>query len=316
MNKSELLRFLKTGHNDGTVPCGFWKHFGEGKEHGSEAVKAHLEYYRRTGVPIVKVMNEHFYKLDVKIEKPEDWRQIKAKEISHTHYTRYLEEIREIRQELGKDAFILATIHGLLVSACHATDGPGVFVNPDNTVTRHLKQDPEPVKAGLEQIALTLENLSLACIKAGADGIYYALLGGEEHRFTREFYEKYVMPEEMKLLANVTDKGIVFLHICKDNPRLGMFQDYPAHVVNWAVYDSSYSLKDGAEIFPGKIIMGGFDNRKGALIEGDEEQMLLQMKKAVEEVGRDRLIIGADCTLPGNLKEETIKAAAGLCERL
>ena len=316
MNKSELLKFLRTGHNDKTVPCGFWKHFGEGKEKGSRAVTAHLEYYRQTGVPIVKIMNEHFYRLDVNIEKPEDWRKIQSKEIRDTHYTGYLEEIAKIRKELGKDAFLLATIHVILVSACHATDGPGVFVNPDNTVTRHLKQDPESVKAGLEQIAKTLENLSLACLEAGADGIYYALLGGEEHRFTKEFYEKYVMPEETKLLANVMKQGIVFLHICKDHPRLVMFRDYPAHVVNWAVYDSSYSLKDGAGIFPGKVIMGGFDNRQGALIDGNQEKMLWQMKKAVEEVGRDRLIIGADCTLPGNLPEETIKTAVGLCESL
>ena len=95
-----------------------------------------------------------------------------------------------------------------------------------------------------------------------------------------------------------------------------MFRDYPAHVVNWAVYDSSYSLKDGAGIFPGKVIMGGFDNRQGALIDGNQEKMLWQMKKAVEEVGRDRLIIGSDCTLPGNLPEETIKTAVGLCESL
>lgn len=316
MNKWEFLKFLETGHNSGAVPCGFWKHFNPEDQKGDRSVAAHLEYYRRTEVPIVKLMNEHFYELDVTVRKPEDWARIRARELWDTGYREYLEEIRKVRRQMGENAFILATIHGLLVSACHATDGPGVFVNPDNTVTRHLKEDPEPVKMGLEQIARTLERLSLACMEAGANGIYYALLGGEEHRFTQSLYEKYVMPEETRLLASVMKRGAVFLHICKDHPRLPMFQDYPAHVVNWAVHDGAYSLRDGAELFPGKIIMGGFDNRQGALLEGDENAIFQEMHKAVEEVGRDRLIIGADCTLPGSLKEETIRRAVRLCGKL
>lgn len=316
MNKNELMKFLETGSNSGEVPCGFWMHFNEDEQHGVKAIDAHLRYYNLTGVPLVKVMNECYLQFGKTIKKAEDWRDIQAEAINEIIYQEYLEEIRQLRARMGSDCLILATIHGILVSACHATDGLGVFTNPDNTVTRHLKEDPESVVEGLKQIAQILKKLALACMEAGADGIYYALLGAEEHRFTQEFFEKYVKPVEIELLQDIKKEGVVVLHICKDFPRLPMLKDYPAHVVNWAVNSGAYSLSEGADLFSDKIIMGGFDNRSGTLLTGSKVEILQEMKKIAEEVGRERLILGADCTLPGSVGLDQIKKAVAACKEI
>lgn len=316
MNKNELVKFLKNGTHDGEVPCGFWMHFKEDEQCGDKAVEAHVRYYNETGVPLIKMMNEHYFQIQEKIENSSDWRNITAKEISETNYRDYLQEISQLRERMGDDCVILATIHGVLVSACHATDGLGVFTDPENTVTHHLKENPEAVTAGLKQIAQVLKELSLACLKAGADGIYYALLGAEDHRFTTEFFTTYIKPIEVDLLQDVKKEGIVVLHICKDNPRLPMLKEYPAHVVNWAVNNGDYSLKDGAKIFDDKIIMGGFDNRWGTLLTGSDEEIGMEMNEISKAVGRKRLIIGADCTLPGTVDLNQIKRAAELCREL
>jgi len=316
MNKKALMKFLKTGSHAGEVPCGFWMHFNEDEQCGAKAVAAHVRYYKETGIPLIKMMNEHYFQLENTIAEPADWRDIPAQEISETNYPEYLKEIRQLREHMGSDSFILATIHGVLVSACHATDGLGVFTNPDNTVTRHLKEDPDSVSAGLKQIAQLLKKLCLACLEAGADGIYYAQLGAENHRFTPELFEKFIKPIEIDLLQDVKNEGIVVLHICKDNPRLPMLKDYPAHVVNWAVHSGEYSLNDGAKIFSDKIIMGGFDNQRGTLLTGSNEEIRQEMIEIAGAVGRERLIIGADCTLPGTVSIEQIKSATALCKEL
>lgn len=316
MNKKELMKFLETGHNSGEVPCGFWMHFDEDEQCGAKAVKAHARYYRETEVPLIKVMNEHYFQIEKSIVKPKDWSDIPVKEISETNYSEYLTEICQLRESMGNDSFILATIHGVMVSACHATDGLGVFTNQDNMVTRHLKEDPESVTAGLRQIAQSLKKLCLASLEAGADGIYYALLGAEEDRFTQEFFEKYIKPIEIELLQDVKREGIVVLHICKDNPRLPMLKEYPAHVVNWAVHSGAYSLSDGARIFSDKIIMGGFDNRSGTLFTGSKEEIRQEVTAIVKAVGRERLIIGSDCTLPNTIGMEQIKNMVDICKEL
>ena len=74
------------------------------------------------------------------------------------------------------------------------------------------------------------------------------------------------------MLGRVQEKGTVILHICKENPRLRMFQGYPCHVVNWAEHDSSYSLEEGGKLFPNQRLLGGFDNKAGVLMEGSREE--------------------------------------------
>lgn len=316
MRKKDLLQFITDGKPIEQIPCGFWIHFSPDKYYGQAAVDAHVRYYEETGVPITKMMNEHLYRIGRKIERPKDWLAIKAENIEDSHYKDFLSEIHAFRKRMGEDVLILATIHGILVSACHATDGPGRFTDPDNTVTRHLKEDPETVAVGLEEIAATLQRLSLSCIEAGADGIYYAALGGEKHRFTEELFTRYVKPIETELLSKVIKKGLVFLHICKSNPRLPMYAGYPGQVVNWAEHNSSYSLSDGANIFPDKIIMGGFDNRSGTILTGTEDEIYEEMKGVIKKVNKDRLIIGADCTLPETTPTDQIHIAVKASVRI
>jgi uroporphyrinogen decarboxylase len=316
MKRNDLIKFIMNGQRQEQVPCGFWLHFPQDAQVGEAAVDAHVKYYKETGVPIAKMMNEHLYRLDRKMKTPKDWLSIRAENIEKSYFADFLREIRAFRNRMGEETLILATIHGIFVSACHATDGPGHSTDPNNTVTRHLKEDPESVSVGLKEMAITLQRLSLSCIEAGADGIYYAALGGEEHRFSQELFTRYIKPMEMELLGNVIKKGIVFLHICKDSPRLSMYNEYPGQVVNWAEHISSYSLRDGAAIFPDKIIMGGFDNRSGVLLSGSGDEIYARMSSVVKHVDRNRLIFGADCTLPGNTPTAQIRTVVETSRRI
>lgn len=315
--RKELKAFLERGEMLDGIPCGFWIHFPKAACRGEAAVQAHLQYYQETGIPLVKVMNEHPLQIPCEIKKSGDWRKVQAQNPEQAEYYReYLDEIRRLRSAMGENAFLLATIHGVLVSACHATDGMGKFPDLENTVTRHLKEDPKAVAEGLTAIAKTLEMLSLACLEAGADGIYYAALGGEENRFSEELYTEYVKPLEVELLGQVKEKGTVILHICKERPRLTMYQGYPCHAVNWAEHSSAYSLEDGVQLFPEQRLIGGFDNKKGILLEGTEEECFRQVRQTAERIGRERLIIGADCTLPQTMDRNRIRRVAEYCGNL
>lgn len=314
--REELIRFLKGERDIKGVPCGFWIHFPEGQRQGQASVKAHKEYYQRTQVPLMKMMNEHPLAINGAINRSEDWRHVEVFDIRKKGYQEYLEEIRAFRTEMGDNALILATIHGVLVSACHATDGMGRFPDMHNTITRHLKEDPESVSAGLWNIGKILKELSAACLKAGADGIYYAALGGEKERFSEELYTTYVKPIEIWILNSLMEQGIVVLHICKDNPRLTMYQDYPCHVVNWAEHSSSYTLKDGMNMFPNQKILGGFNNKCGLLMEGTEEECFDRIRDMMGQIGKQRLIIGADCTLPETIDLDKLHAIVEYCGQI
>ena len=303
------------GGEPGGCLTGFWMHFPETRHFGDECVRAHVEYYNATDVDILKVMNEHPYKIGCAIEKPEDWRYLRPHRAKE-YYAGYLEELRKTRRTVGPDVPLLATIHGVLVSACHATDGMGKFTDPDNTVTRHLKEDPAPVAAGLEAVAQTLDDLCAECVAAGADGIYYAALGGEEYRFDEALFVRYVKPLERIILENAHRRGLVFLHICKDRVRLPMYQGCTADVVNWATNECRYTLADGARLFPESVILGGFDNRGGALLSASPEELERQMRQMRESVGNGRFIVGADCTLPAEMDYGRIRTIVDIAHAM
>lgn len=298
MTKQERLRAVLAFKDTDYIPCGFWSHFPKAYMVGEKSVEKHLEFYRKTDVDILKVMNEHLYRLDEKVAKPADWRNIRPIDVGASHYTAYFQEIKAIRKAVGNDVPLIATIHGLLVSACHATDGPNQFARRKNLVTTHLKEDPNSVCEGLRAIAQSLADLCEACVSAGADGIYYAQLGSEEDRFSGEFFTRYVAPIEISILERAKKSGITILHVCKDHVRLPLFVDYPCDAVNWDIHDCRYSLAQARELFPRTCLLGGFDDRDGELVNGSDEAISKKIKSIVSEADRRGLIIGADCTLP------------------
>ena len=69
---------------------------------------------------------------------------------------------------------VITTVFGTFAEGNHASGGK---------VTEHMKADPQSVGMGLGAIADSLAQFAVACIEAGASGIYYSAQGGEEDRF-------------------------------------------------------------------------------------------------------------------------------------
>ena len=87
-----------------------------------------------------------------------------------------------------------------------------------------------------------------------------------------------------------------------------VFTDYPVQVVNWAVKPEGISLKDGQRLFSGKTVLGGFENTNNSLLyTGSKEEIQAEAKRLIAENGKQGIIIGADCTIPGDISSERIE---------
>jgi uroporphyrinogen decarboxylase len=302
MDKRELLVATLNGENTERIPCGFWHHFSEENSVGTSSVQAHLDFFRAIDADILKVMNEHLYVIDQKIDKPEDWKKLTPQAFVNSPYPAYIEEFKAIKKALPAEVPIFATVHGVLVSAYHATQLPGHFSDPNNLVSRHLRQDPESVANGLQSIADTLITFCNHLVDAGVDGIYYAALGGESYRFTPEIFNSYVKPFDEQIIKAINDLGTLsILHICKDQVMLPLYQGISASIVNWATHECSYDLRQGRRLFPNSTLLGGFDDRSGVLVDGTISEIGEEVEAIVALAGREHLIFGADCTLPNDV---------------
>lgn len=300
MDKIERIRTVLAGHIADRVPASFWFHFPKHQAHGEAAVKAHLDYYRQVEPDFLKIMNEHPYQANLHIKTSTDWRKLKPAPIKSDFFQEQLDEIKQITDALGGECLTTTTIFNPFSSGNHASG---------RLVTEHLKTDPKSVHIGLAAIAESLAEFALACLDAGADGIYFSAQGGEADRFSEAEFLEHIKPHDLTVLNAIRERGeLNIIHICRDNNRLHLYCNYPGHIFNWAVTAPvNLSLKSGKRLF-NRPILGGLDNR-GVIVDGTPAEIETAVHEIIRTVGPKNLIIGADCTLPTEISLENIRIA-------
>jgi uroporphyrinogen decarboxylase len=299
MNKIERVRAALAGAEVDRIPASFWYHFPAAQKHGASSVKAHLAYYRESGVDFLKVMNEHPYEANVKIDTPADWRGVRPAPLSAAFYQEQIDEVKRILDALRGECLVITTLFGPF-SAGNAVSG--------NKVTEHLQADGVSVSQGLAAIADSLAEFAVACIDAGAAGIYYSAQGGESDRFTEAEFARYLKPHDLTILTALKGHGeFNLLHICGDHMRLSSYSDYPSHAVNWAATKNNLNLKQGYSLFK-RTVVGGMGDR-GVIVNGSRQEIQEAVHKVIEDFGTRALMIGADCTVPTDIDIGHIRAA-------
>jgi len=300
MNKIERMRAVLDGKTPDRVPASFWFHFPPEQAHGKKSVQAHLNYYRKAGLDFLKIMNEHPYQVSATIQNPSDWRKIKPAPLSSDFYQATLDEIKMITDELAGECLTAITIFNPYASGNHATG---------DLVTEHLKMDPTSVDIGMATIAESLAEFAIACLDAGADGIYYSAQGGEADRFEETIFLKAIKHHDLTVLNAVKSKSdFNIVHICNNNIRLHLYSDYPGNIFNWAATaKNNIPLTAGKKLF-NRTILGGMDNR-GLIVDGAPKEIEQRVHEIIRTFGSKNLIIGADCTLPSDIAIENIRAA-------
>ncbi len=300
MNKIERVRAVLAGKLPDQIPASFWFHFPEEQAHGKESVKAHLDYYQAVNPDFLKIMNEHPYRVETEIKNPSDWRKIKPAPLKSDFYQAQLDEIKMITDELAGECLTATTIFNPYASGNHASG---------KLVTEHLRADPDSVNIGLATIAESLAEFAVACLEAGADGIYFSAQGGEVDRFDEQTFLKVIKPHDLTVLNAIKDKSdFNILHVCRDNIRLYLYSNYPGDVVNWAVTGTkNITMTSGKNLFD-RTILGGLDNT-GVIVEGNQGDIHKKVHEVIDQFGPRHLIIGADCTLPTDIDLDHIRAA-------
>ncbi|MBM4457462.1 MAG: hypothetical protein FJ011_06795 [Chloroflexi bacterium] len=300
MNKVERVRAALAGAEVDRPPASFWYHFPPSQAHGAASVKAHLDYYRASGIDFLKIMNEHPYRGNVEIKTPADWKQLRPAALRSRFFQEQLDEVKRIVDALGGECLAITTIFGPFAAGNHASG---------DLVTEHLRADPQAVSQGLATIADSLAEFGLACVKAGASGIYYSAQGSEADRVTAEEFLSYIKPHDLTVLNALQEAGeFHLLHICKDHVRLNLYADCPSHAANWAATKHNPSLKEGAGILR-RTVLGGMDDR-GIIVDGSQSAIQTAVRKVIGEFGSTRgVMLGADCTVPTDIAVEHIRWA-------
>lgn len=304
MDKRQRVLNVLTGKAVDRPPVCFWRHFG--RLSPQETVQAHLSFFAATGMDVMKMMCDEFftYPLEAK-PSPVSLLRLRPLGPNHPYIRGQVERASQINEALHGHAFSLYNAFSPYATMKHTLG--------DLESMALLRQAPEAARHLLEVICEDTCTLIEGILReSGTDGMMLPLQGAEEGRFTREEYLQWIAPTEQRVIDCAQALSPYnLLHFCGWDGvpnHLDWWSHYPARMVNWAVYVEGCDLLQGRKRFPGRVLMGGFDNRPGALLHaGSREAIQAETRRLVRQAGAQALILGADCSVPEDLDPQHIR---------
>jgi uroporphyrinogen decarboxylase len=308
--RERMLQWLDGKAEPGYTPAAFFLHFAEPHRVGSAAATKHLEYFRYTDMDFVKIQYEKDYNPVDFIKKPSDWSKLKPNKLDF--YEPQLVTVREIVKAAKKDALIIMTIYSPFMWAGQTSTY--------TTLSKHLHEDPEAVKKGLNTLVESQMLFVRACIDIGVDGFYMSTQGSDSGQYKdSKIFREYIKPTDLVAMREVSSKcPFNILHVCdyvSPYENYDAVQDYPGQVVNCSTHlvDKTITWKEVHSLFK-RPLMGGLD-RKGVLATGSMDQIGEEVKRVLANAP-GQFILGADCTVPGDIDWSRLKHAIGVAHRM
>ncbi len=303
MNKRDIvLNLLQPDLAQQITPAGFFIHFDPSCHFGQAAVDKHLEYFRYTDMDLVKIQYERSFPYQPQIQQPQDWDKMPT--FGKEFFQPQLDAVEGLVKAAKDEAIVIVTLYSAFMCAGQASAG---------LITKHLQENPEQAKKGLEIVAGSLLFFVKECIKLGVDGFYASTQGGESARFEdRSIFLDFIKPYDLLLMDEISGTCVFnVLHVCDyayGYDDLTPFLDYPGHVVNCnpTVNGRELSGQEIAQMF-GRPFMGGLE-RKGIIATGSEAQIQQEVGRVLDHAP-DKYFLAADCTLPQDVSWDNIKSA-------
>lgn len=321
MSKKQWFIDKVNGVNE-DLPVSFWLHFLDAEDQQNyletpevfdENIKGHRQYVASIQPDYIKLMSDGFFQYPTKevlaVQSFADLAQLAPLSANHPWITKQVELVQAQLQALPEE---IASFYNIFSPASYYK-----FLLPEATrnqiLADRIVENPQLIQAVLNFIASDIQTLVQAVItQGGATGIYLSVQNVQDARVTSQDYEQFIRPSELKVIetANQVSKYHI-LHICgysHSHNDLQLYRDYPFPIFNWSTSSEKVSLAQGKQIFKDKVILGGFDNTlEGILATGSKDEIAEFTKNLVNQTGKERLILGADCTLPKNIDWQRIK---------
>jgi uroporphyrinogen decarboxylase len=204
------------------------------------------------------------------------------------------------------------TLYSPFMCAGHCATSP--------VLLRHLEENPEAVKKGLEILTESQMLFVRACVKEGIDGFYTSTQGSEAKRFSNPaIFSRYVKPFDLVAMKEI-DSACPFniLHVCDYNAPYADYDavlDYPGHVVNCNVKltEREIPATQIAKQFR-RPFMGGLD-RHGVVANGTPAQVEAEIRRVLKNAPR-QMILGADCTVEADTNWDRLKHAISIAHQI
>lgn len=226
-------------------------------------------------------------RIEVPIQRPEDWARLEPLDPHSGALGRELACIRRVRELVGPEVPMLATVFSPLADAKHLVGRGREIV--------HARQHRQALQHALDVLADNMARFVAAALQAGADGIFYAVQHASATLLSEAEYRELCRPLDLHILAAAQAGSFNMLHLHGLDTYFDLVADYPVHALNWHDRDTGPSLAAGARRFPG-IVSGGLSQID--IVEGDAQHVRARAADAISQMNGRRLCLSTGCVLP------------------
>jgi uroporphyrinogen decarboxylase len=258
----------------------------------------------------VKIQFEQTYTRQEFLQKPADWSKLTLRKLDF--YEPLLVTVRDLVKAAKKDSLILMTLYSPFMCAGHCATSP--------LLLKHLEENPEAVKKGLDILTESQMLFVKACIKEGVDGFYMSTQGSEARRFSSpKIFHNYVKPYDLVSMKEIQQRcAFNILHVCDYVAPYANYDsvyDYPGHVINCntKLTDKSLAAAEIAKMFK-RPYMGGLD-RHGVIAKGSAVEVEAEVKRVIQAAPK-QFMLGADCTVAGDTDWAKLRHAIAVAHRV
>lgn len=314
------------------VPVGFWHHFVLGPDQfkadqdasiRDRIVEGHRNYYRLVNPDMMKMMNEGFMGyppfMDNPLETGEDLLKIRCIGPDHPWITEQVKHVQRIIEQFDGEVMTFYNVFAPLQAIRIKFDFLDMTHDKFVYLAEHYPKELHDAGMEIQKDFVTL--VQKLFTETDLDGIYYCVQNIQSPQYTRDMYRELIMPTEIEVLreANKYSRYNI-LHICgyeRHTNDLTSYQDYEAGCYNWAQHTEKIPLTEISRLFPGKCVLGGFNNNPGTLIDtGSDEELEAYTAQLIRENGYKGFILGADCSIPNDIDDRRIRVISDAAAKL
>lgn len=319
MNSLERIEAAIHGQSVDRVPIALWCHFPHVDQTAEGLARAVIDFQKKFDFDLVKVTPASGYMAEAwgaklvpkdndegtrdylsrPVQRPQDWHTLQRLDVAQGILGRELKALQLIRREISSDVPVLQTIFSPLTTARNLAGERWLS---------DLREHPDDLKTGLDVIVETTIKFARTCLKAGADGLFFATQLASYDFLTEDEYRAFGVEYDRQVLDAIKDQAkLVVLHIHGLNIMFDLLKEYPVQILNWHDRRTSPSLIEAQKRFKGAVL-GGL-NEWDVLLKGKPEDVKAQVKDALTQTGGRRFILGAGCVIAVTTPDENIRAA-------
>jgi uroporphyrinogen decarboxylase len=319
MTRRERVTAALHGEPTDRPAWSLWRHFRAAESTAEQLSEQMLAWTRRYRFDFLKINPRAQYhaevwgaryrstgrehdrpeRLDFPIKSATDWERLEPASLVTPALAEQLSAVRSIAAGLGGETPFVETIFTPLTVA-------GYLVEDHQSLIRHLREHPAAVHQALDVITRTFAPFAVACLEAGADGIFFAANPWASRAYlTPAEYAEFGRPYDLRVLEAVRGASFNILHVCDRDTMLLELADYPVHAFNWAATDPTNPDLAAASL-PG-LRIGGLSGE--ALTANDPAEANRQVQAARALAGDRCWALGANCSIPTTSRDENILAA-------